>query len=178
MHKNRHFGDPEYGTHMCPLTVAVVNTVGPILELGSGDYSTPLLHALCAKNKRLLVSTDTDKKWLDLFMDLERSWHTFVYISVYEDDYQLNPKPHKWDSIGNDIHWSVVFIDHRPGERRVEDIIRLRKNTDIFVVHDTHEPSYGYEPTLSSFKYRYLYERYFTTTTLVSDTVDVAQLFE
>ncbi len=166
MVKNRILADPAYGTHMCALITAVAHTDGPILEMGCGDYSTPLLHALCTPHKRLLVSSEGDQKWLSLFLDLENSWHKFYYIPRYE-----------WDRIGEGVHWSVVFIDHRPGERRIVDIQRLRKNTDIFVVHDTEDAYYNYEPTFASFNYRYDYERYATKTTLISDTVDVRQFF-
>ena len=169
MVQSRRLADSEYGTHVCPLITAVVNTDGPILEMGCGDYSTPLLHALCSPKKRMLVSTDTDLQWLSLFLDLENNWHTFYFISE-----------NAWDRIGNDMHWSVVLIDHRPALRRVVDIERLRSKTDIFVVHDTELSAaqyYNYETTFSSFKYRYDYKRYATQTTLLSDRIDVEQLF-
>lgn len=177
MVKDRLLGNPNYGTHMVPLMTAVVHTQGPILEMGSGDFSTPLLHAICSVNKRFILTTDTDKNWLSLFNDLACSWHNFIYVPVYEDDQNLNPKPILWDEIGGDRHWGVVFIDHRPGERRAIDIQRLRKNADIIVVHDTEYAGYNYEPVLSTFKYRFSYERYQTQTTLVSDTKDVSLLF-
>lgn len=168
----------DYGTHMAPLLTAVMLTDGPVLEMGAGDFSTPLLHAICVKNKRFLLTADTDKKWLNNFIDLKNDWHNFEYIPVYEDDWSINPKPQIWDNVGSDKHWSVVLIDHRPGERRVKDITRLRDNTEIFVIHDTQQPSYGYEPILNTFKYKYVYKRYSTQTTLVSDKVDVSKLFE
>ncbi|MBT4856178.1 MAG: hypothetical protein HOH13_05915 [Crocinitomicaceae bacterium] len=55
---------------------------------------------------------------------------------------------------------------------------RLRKNTDIFIVHDTEEAGYKYEPTFSSFKSVYRFSRYRSLTTAVSDTVDVSKLFD
>jgi hypothetical protein len=174
---NRVLRDPEYGTHMEPLLTVAAHTSGPILELGCGDYSTPLLHALCKKEQRKLVSVDTDKKWLSYFLDLERAWHTFLYVPVYEDDWSVNPKPYLWDYVGKNVQWSVVLIDHRPGERRVEDIARLRPETDIFVVHDTNQPTYNYEQLLSTFRYKYVYRRYSIQTTVVSDTIDVTQFF-
>lgn len=177
MVKQRVLGDPNFGTHLTPLITAALYTQGPVLEMGSGDYSTPLLHAICSVDKRLLISADTDKKWLSFFTDLETSWHQFVYVPVYEDDWSQNPKPFMWDAIGNNIRWGVVFIDHRPGERRAIDIKRFKNQADIIVVHDTQQPSYGYEPVFAEFKYRYTYERYATTTTLVSNSIDVASLF-
>jgi hypothetical protein len=174
----RTLGDPDYGTHMAPLLTVIARTDGPILEMGCGDYSTPLLHALCAPTNRYLMTTDTDRNWLSLFLDLKTDWHNFDYVPVYEDDWELNPEPREWNRIGTDRHWSVILIDHRPGERRVVDIVRLRPYTDIFVVHDTQQRTYGYEPVLSTFKYKYVYTRYTTQTTVVSDTIDVESFFE
>lgn len=166
-----------YGTHMACLMAVATNSTGPILEMGAGDYSTPLLHAVCAKDKRYLLSTDTDKRWLSHFADLETDWHELKHVKVYEDDWSRNPQPQLWDAIGGDKHWSIVFIDHRPGERRAFDIGRLRLNTDIFIVHDTEHSGYHYEPLLSSFKYRYVDTRYSTYTTVVSDRVNVKKFF-
>lgn len=174
----RLLGDANYGTHMVPLITAVTHTQGAVLEMGSGDFSTPLLHAICSKTERYLLSVDTDQSWLNLFIDLKRDWHDLKYVPVFSDDFSKDPKPHLWDTIGTDRYWGVVFIDHRPGERRRIDINRLRKYADIIVVHDTQEPSYGYESILNTFKYKFIYDRYATTTTLVSDTIDVRLLFE
>lgn len=177
VYPGRVLGDGNWGTHVVPLISAVINSKGPILELGAGDYSTPLLHALCKKEHRFLLSTDTDKQWLELFRDLETTYHKLHYVSVYEDDKMLNPKPEKWDDIGNDQFWGVVLVDHRPAERRRVEIERLKKNTNIFVVHDSEQLSYQYEDIFATFKYRYDYSRYRSRTTLISNETDVAKLF-
>jgi len=168
MATGRVLGDANWGTHMAPLFVAVANTDGPILEMGCGDFSTPLLHALCAPNNRFLLTAESDEKWMKLFDDLKRDWHHFVHVQNIS----------KWEDVGLGIHWSVVLIDHAPAKRRVVDIKRLRSYVDIFVVHDTERKYYDYEPTLSTFKYKYTYRRYKITTTLLSDTIDVARFFK
>ena len=161
---------------MAPLVAAVMNTSGPVFEMGCGDHSTPILHAICSVQNRQLLSADTSKKWLDLFQDMKSEIHQFIYVPVYDDDWSTNPKPEKWDSIGNQT-WGVVFIDHRPGERRKIDIGRFADLADVIVVHDTETASYGYEPILKTFKYRYDYLRYTVRTTLVSNTLDVSAFF-
>lgn len=176
MIKNRKPNGWGYGTHMGPLITAVMNTSGPVFEMGCGDFSTILLDAICKAQGRYLLSTDTSKEWLSLFLDLKSDIHDFVYVPVYEDDWQKNPKPEKWDEIGNQ-EWSVVFIDHRPGERRRVDIERFADKAEIIVVHDTEEKGYQYEHVLNKFKYRYDYQRYNVYTTLVSNTIDVSSLF-
>ena len=159
----------EYGSHFIPLTFAVLNTTGPILEMGIGHYSTPLLHVICMTQKRQLLSVDTSKTWIDNFKNLENHLHKFQYLPVYEDDWKANPKPELWDTIGNEIKWGVVFIDHRPGERRKLDIFRFKNASEMIVVHDTQQPSYDYEKALCSFKFRLDYKRFDTWTTIVSD---------
>jgi len=168
-----------YGSHLFPLLVAVVNTDGPILEMGSGHNSTPALHALCSATGRYLLTTETDKKWMNQFSYLEQSWHQFQYVPVYDDDFEVNPKPSLWNSVGANMHWGVVFVDHRPAERRKVDIARLKDQADIIVVHDTEgAPCYDYESVLKTFKYRYDYKKYSPWTTLVSDSIDVVRLFK
>ena len=176
MNLNREMGHSSYGTHITPLVTAVMNTKGPVFEMGCGDFSTPLLHSICKAQSRELLSTDTSKEWLEHFRDLECGFHKFVYVPVYEDDWELNPKHERWDDIGNQ-HWSVVFVDHRPGERRRIDVERFKDTAEIIVVHDTETPSYDFEGVFSQFKYRYDYMRYNRYTTLVSNFIDISALF-
>lgn len=173
---NREMGLSCYGTHMAPLLTAVMNTKGPVLEMGCGDFSTPLLHAICKSQNRYLLSTDTSKEWLSLFLDLNSNNHEFIYVPVYEDDLELNPKHDKWDKIGNQ-EWGVVFIDHRPASRRKVDVARFASSAQIIVAHDTEFHGYEYESIFGTFKYRYDYKRYDRYTTLVSNFIDVESLF-
>lgn len=159
----------EYGSHFIPLTYAALNSSGPILEMGTGHYSTPLLHVICMTQNRQLLSVDTSKEWLKNFDNLKNSLHNFLYLPVYEDDWSVNPKPELWDSIKDNTKWGVVFIDHRPGERRKIDIQRFKDSAEFIVVHDTQQASYGYEEVLNSFKFRLDYKRFETWTTIVSD---------
>ncbi len=163
------------GTFGTPLIAAVMYSDGPILELGCGDSSTPLLHAICSVNQRTLVSADANEKWLRLFLDLETPWHTFVHVPVFENPKE--PQVNRWGQVGNDTHWSIVFIDHEPGNRRAEEIERLRSHTDIFVVHDTNQYK-NCDSLLATFKYSFIYKRYRYQTTIASDTINVATFFK
>ena len=176
-------GIANFGTHFPALALMVAHTTGPILEMGCGDYSTPMLHALCTPTKRMLVSADVSKAWLELFLYMQRDWHTFIYVPAYEQQHNGNNAwfsvgQGAWDTVGSNTRWSIVLIDHNPGLRRVIDIERLRPQTEIFVVHDTEDIQYGYDRVLKTFKYIYEYRQYHITTTIVSDTIDVAKLFE
>lgn len=165
------------GSYMGLLLTAVAHTRGPILEMGAGDFSTPLLHGVCSNEKRLLLTVDTSLENIHDFIDLKTSWHYFGYVPVFEDDWEANPNPELWNLVGNDADWAVVFINHRPGTRRVQDIERLRSHTAVFVVCDTQEAGYGYAPVLDTFKYTYVDTRYATHTTIASDSIDVSKFF-
>ena len=169
-----------YTTHIAPLVTAVMQTDGPVLELGCGDTSTPVLHAICAAQRRPLLSADTDEAFISRFANLRSEMHTFKFVPAYVRRSPDNPDGSAWDSVGQetpDGRWSVVFVDHRPGERRREDIARFADRADIVVVHDTEEASYGYEPVLSRFRFRHDDTRLTPWTSLVSNRVDVAALF-
>jgi hypothetical protein len=117
----------EYATHLPVLATCIANTKGPVLELGSGEYSTPLIHMMC--KDRVVVSTDHDHEWLDK--------HT------------LNPKlPHSFRLVPRDYHkretlelakqnWGVVFVDHIHADYRASDVMAFREMAEIIVVHDT-----------------------------------------
>ena len=152
------YEENQYGTHLPVLAYFVSKTTGPVLELGSGYYSTPILNLLC--KDRLLVTADSNKEWIRRFYSLRNYNHAFFEV----DDWS------KFDHI--DKPWDVAFVDHAPGERRVVDIERLKNNCKYILVHDSETASYGYEPTLSTFKYRYDYRFFRTWTTVVSNFND------
>lgn len=175
----RKLADANWGTHMPVLITAAMKTTGPILEFGCGDFSTPLLHAICSVNKRFILSVDSDKKWLENFLDLETDWHKFIYVNIYDENNNLCAE--KWEHIKNDSHWGLIFIDHHPGCRRVIDIERFKNKADVIVIHDTqksHEFYYNYQPIISKFKYKFIYERYERQTTIVSNFINVENFFK
>lgn len=162
----RYLKYPDYGTHMAPLLTAVAATSGDVLELGCGDYSTPLLHAVCAAHKRLLLSVEDNQAWLNNFMYLERPWHQFFVIK----------NGNEWRTVGQEKKWSVVFIDQVDVAARAECITLFKDKAEIIVVHDSENKGW-FGTAFDSFKYRYDYTVYLPHTTLVSNTIDVAQIF-
>ena len=133
-------------THYAALIGAVLATDGPILELGCGLYSTPLLHALCQAGQRTLVSADNDVDWAEKFWATADGWHTVAYVPDWDE----------WDVIVS-REWSVVLVDHAPAHRRVAEIKRLANRARFIVVHDTEpemEEMYHYEAVLGEFAYR------------------------
>ena len=157
----------DFGSHLAPLTTAVLNTEGPILELGAGDTSTPLLHALCMPGRRRLVTVDTNRGWLGRYADLQTDWHRLVHASAERLE----------DVMATAERWGVVLVDHQPLERRAADILHLRSRAQVLVVHDVEDPAYEYKRALSQFRYTYTYNRFIPWTAVVSDDVDVRAWF-
>ena len=149
--------DP-FATHLPLLAEAIMRTSGDVLEVGMGEYSTPVLHALCLRRRRL-VSIETDLAWAKRFFWLRNSMHQLLCVRSYENCHWL-------DRPG----WDVALVDHAPGYIRVRDIRRLAKHAKYIVIHDTEDVSYGYEAVLSQFPHRYDYTELSPRTTIVSMT--------
>jgi len=152
----------EWATHQTPLICAVMNTTGPVLEMGSGHYSTPILHEVCKAQNRHLTTVDNNKEWIDQFSDLSSANHRILYT---ED----------WDAVEGE--YDVIFIDHAPEERRKVDIEKFKSKCKIMVVHDYLQDNvYKHHAIMDTFKYKSVYTRYKRHTVLLSDTVDVSKI--
>jgi hypothetical protein len=148
-----------FGTHLPALMGCVAATSGPVLELGSGYYSTPILHAVTPG--RRLVTADNYAAWLARFRYLQSPDHELHIV-------------HDWDAFDLiDEPWDVAFVDMAPDEARAAAIRRLRERTRYIVVHDTEAESYGFEPLFSEFKYRHDFRNQLPYATVVSDHADL-----
>ncbi len=145
-------------THYPILAACAVRTRGPVLELGAGDYSTPLLSLLCKGRK--ILTLDSDPKWLERFGDLKSDDHSFHLVSDWPGCPLIESR-----------QWGVAFVDNRPHHQRTPLIRRLKDRARFIVIHDTENNAlYGYEEVLPEFKYRFDYKRFKQWTTVVSMT--------
>lgn len=154
---------PPYATHLPLLVACVQHTQGPVLELGLGTFSTPVLHALCAEHQRVLYSLESDPLWLREFEHFATPWHKLVLV---ED----------WAKTLIEQPWDVALVDQAPPIQRVQDVARLRSFAKFIVVHDTENRCYQYEPLLTTFKHRVEWQRYSPWTSVVSDLEPLAWL--
>lgn len=116
----------------------------PILEMGCGYGSTPYLQEYARKDGRELISMDSNKEWADKFGAIHtHAWHfaEWFYRSTY----------------------SVVLIDHAPGEHRREALglfarYSIHIANGVIVIHDS-EPvgwnasDYQVRPLFKNFNY-------------------------
>ena len=145
-------------THLPVLIAAVMNTTGPVLEMGTGFFSTAVLHELC-KGRRLL-SFENDRKFYEAARTLEDDFHEVRFTPDYAAA----------DVSG---HWSVALIDHDHRSRERTSII-ARVDADYMLCHDSEPEAYriySYQDILHLFKYRYDYTKFKTHTMVLSNTI-------
>lgn len=155
----------ETSTHFPILVKVVQMTDGPILEMGSGLFSTPLLHWLCFDKKRKLITCEAYQHYLEFANRFKTEWHEVTYV-----------KPQK-QAFFND-KFSVVFIDHSPKKplTRGGDALQFNDTAEYIVLHDAgvdaHD-KYGYKEIYNQFKYVYHYDKVYPHTTVLSNFHDV-----
>jgi len=154
---------PRRGSHLPVLMKLIRSTWGPVLELGSGIYSTGFLHWACYPTKRRLVTYEANTDWYNFAKQFEDDFHEVHCISSYDD---MDPTP----------DWSIAFVDHAPDGRRVEDIKRLA-HSDFVVAHDAenkNDRKYRYSTIYRLFKYRWKYSEPIIHTIVFSNKHDLS----
>ncbi len=158
-----HRFDPSWGTHLVPLIECLENSRGPVLELGLGISSTPVLHALCEDSDRFLLSLDNDPVFVEMFKKYRSSRHKVELVGdwdLYDLDHNI---------------WAVALIDHKPDARRIKEIIRIADLTTYVIIHDS-EPDkndlYHYDEIYPLFKYKFDYRKTPVHTTVLSNFHD------
>jgi hypothetical protein len=154
----------EVSTHNPMLIRTILISEGPVLEIGAGIYSTPLLHWLCKMMGRKLVTYENNP---DYYQYAKR------FISL---GHHIRPIKN-WDEMDFKTHWGVILMDHNPDPRRVIDVINFKNNADYIVIHDTdREDKYHMEKAWPHFKYRYTWKDCRPWTTVVSNFKDLSVL--
>jgi hypothetical protein len=152
-----------FSSHLSLLIRALTLSDGPVLELGMGMFSTPVLHWMCFPRRRLL-SFESDRRYFEKLRGFADPWFHEIYLA--ED----------WDAIPIEQPWDVVLVDHNAGRRRVE-LPRVRA-AKFVVIHDTDagrpERVYQMSAVIAQY-YRYAYQLCVPgapSTTVASNTVD------
>lgn len=133
-----------------------------ILELGSGEGSTPLLDKYSQSQQLKFLSYDNNPEWCEKTgSTLALDWDTLMVILAKKK-------------------YGLIFIDHAPGERRHLDAIALANAADILVLHDTEEGgagNYMWDKAWPHFKYRLNYNKTGggAGATMVSNKIDLNQ---
>jgi hypothetical protein len=122
--------NPELGaaSHLPLLLACVSATTGPVLELGVGHASTPILHSVLQGTGRHLTSLENHPAWLAAFQHCANDQHT-VEAETFDSVNRAAAKS-----------WSVVFIDNSPGQGRAALLKLFLPVADYVVVHDVEAP--------------------------------------
>lgn len=146
-----------FTTHMPMLIKTVQASSGPVMELGGGMFSTPLLHWLCHETGRTLITYESNFEYFRALRNFQSKNHRIRFIE-------------SWDDIDLKTFWSVILIDH-VAERRKIDALKFKNNADYIVIHDTQETEYyGYDDEFwSNFKYRYDWKNTTPNTSVISN---------
>jgi len=143
--------DPGMGNHLYALKLACDNTDGPILECGTGHWSTPFLHSYAIVGRKV-VSFESHEYWVQQTRSLfQNHGHEIHKVPVSEDlhaDWNMMP----WDL----YDWGVVFVDQSPVAGRLVALsaLLMLRSKAVVVVHDTDNPRYFFGPLLNYFRCR------------------------
>lgn len=122
-----------YSTHQQMVVKYLLQATGNIIELGSGHYSTPLIHEIAEARGLNAETVDNDKEWLRTFKHLESDRHSIRHIN-------------SWNEFVVEKNYSVAFVDHAdpPTHPRWLQVLKLIPYSDIIIVHDSEDTLYGY----------------------------------
>jgi hypothetical protein len=149
------------GTHLPYMAKLLQRVQGPILEMGSGYFSTPLLYWHTVMNKTQFRSYESNKRWA------ETMGPPVQYI---QDWSQANI---------SEMRWNLAFIDHGQALLRKDHAIAVKDLSDYVVLHDTEqqfENTYRYSEVWPHFKYRKDFTDILPNTTVLSNVFDLEDL--
>ena len=158
----------EAGSHIPILCKAFENCKGPILEMGTGLYSTAILDMMCRHTNRRLVSLENDPIWHEkAYAKYQSDYHKVIFVKEWSDTHI------------DDEGWGLVLIDHRPARRRHVDMIRLKDKAYYVLAHDSeleYHRAYRYDKAYPHFKHRYDYVHAVPNTVVLSNFSDLKEL--
>lgn len=133
----------EWTTHMPMLIKVLLNSEGPVCEVGGGPFSTPLLHWMCKMQNRKLVTYENHPEYYYFCHRFASPGHKIIFLE-------------NWDDMDFKTHWGMVFIDHHPSERRAVDVVNFKDSADYIVMHDTETDTIcKWSNAYPYFKYHY-----------------------
>ena len=128
------------GTHQPVLYEALLRTSGLALEFGCGHNSTELMHRVCEKQNRHLISFEDSKEWLDKFRHLVTPWHEFVFVKDWSK-LLVEVGRKAW------MYCGLAFVDQTgaPFEARAHTVQLLKNTAKYIVLHDCdYFPEHGF----------------------------------
>lgn len=175
---------PAFGTHQPLLFGACLRTSGPILELGSGFFSTPFIHALSIAQRRRCVTLDTNYEYFGAVKSYQSENHEVALLPGFVrnqqgkalvaadrsvDSYVAEQQQRLSELCARYGHFDVAFVDHDPAFLRQPALEFLADKATYLVTHDTEAKSH-YAFDFSSFRYCFEDRSVSTWTAIMSNT--------
>jgi hypothetical protein len=146
------------GSHLPIVGKLLTHTNGPILEMGSGFFSTPILYWSAMAKGQPFRSYEGNKDWAELMGDPVK------YVADWKD---ANIK---------EFHWAVAFIDHGDAILRKDHAVALKDSADFIVLHDSepkNDRHYKFSEIYNQFTYRFDFDAVMPYTTIVSNKINL-----
>lgn len=151
-----------FSSFQVALIAVMKATTGPVLECGTGFYSTPMLHWWARLEHRHVTSYEGNPAYYEFSKNFQSEWHDVTLVS-------------DWDRIEVGRLWSVVLIDHEPARRRIE-FARVR-HAEYVVFHDAeHERAFRLKRLYRLYKYGRVFSDLGTDTMVFSNFRDPIEL--
>jgi hypothetical protein len=143
-----------WASHLPALFSCLLATSGAVLEVGAGDWSTPLLRKFCETAQREFYSFEEEENWA---VKTGTEWHYGTGLTDFLEAKALAP-------------WSLVFLDHN-GHRRAKDALLFKDSAEFVVVHDWGSPDIfnPFEPILAQWKYKIIDSRFGPATLILTN---------
>lgn len=166
----------QWSTHLAVLTRVVEKSEGPVLEIGAGLFSTPVLHWMCMSRNRKLVTLEDQEEFFVWARQFRSGGHSIRLINTLDDFNYMK----RYDRAFKGRIWGVVFIDHGDDARRGPDAIKFKDIADYVVLHDTNpalQKVYSYDTVWQHFQYRYNWTKANPHTSVVSNFKELDNLW-
>lgn len=116
-----------YATHLEALVTTALRTSGPMLELGCGDYSTPVLAAFARTLGRELLVQASDDDWAS----------RFTHLVSHNVRIELVNWRHWTPPVGKMPGWGFVLLDSEESTAdRIRRLPALATVASVVVMHD------------------------------------------
>jgi len=153
-------------THV-PLLIRVFDiSEGDVLEIGTGWFSTSILHWLAHISKRKVYSYESKQHWYNRALRYKSKYHEIIKVG-------------SWDELPVDRHWGLVFIDHSPEARRHIEVKRFANSADYIVMHDTQsedDEKYQFSKIWHLFKHRHDWRKATPWASVVSNFKELSNI--
>jgi len=175
--------DIPFGSHQ-PVLIHLLNTIteGDVLEFGMGVNSTAIMHTICSKQGRKLLSIDNNIDWFNKNLEYKTEDHEIVLFNT--------DKLQRGGYNFFNRKFTIIFVDAAPGPLRQFLIEKMKRQADYMIAHDTEEAIHPgihkghdvYNYDFSSFKCVLHFEKMMPATTVISDldkiNKDILEIFK